>query len=135
MEKVEIQLPKIMVNILKGFATKKEIDFNTLIVKWLDEKICENARDTKSLIEDIKAVFSEASIRQIKSISRLYYDEGYKKALDDYAIWKDGVQVIGCMETPIKEIIAKIDAEENDMDAMAMANLDDSYPNEESVLP
>ncbi len=31
------------------------------------------------------------------------YDLGYRRALDTYGIWKDGVQRIGCFETPIKE--------------------------------
>lgn len=37
--------------------------------------------------------------------------EGYAKALDDYAIWKDGVQRIGCMDRDIKEIMVKYDLE------------------------
>lgn len=34
------------------------------------------------------------------------YKRGYVDALNDYGIWKDGVQRIGCMETPIKDVIA-----------------------------
>ena len=34
--------------------------------------------------------------------------DGYIQAIKDYGIWKDGVQRIGCLETPIKEIIAKL---------------------------
>lgn len=32
---------------------------------------------------------------------------GYIEALHDYGIWKSGVQHIGCLETPVKEIIQK----------------------------
>jgi len=39
------------------------------------------------------------------------YKAGYKQALDHYGIWKDGIQVIGCLETPVKEIIKKVDKE------------------------
>jgi len=59
--------------------------------------------------------------------SRLYYNKGYKQALSEYAIWKDGVQVIGCLETPIKEIFAKIDAGDEHHDVVRTTRLDDSY--------
>jgi len=39
------------------------------------------------------------------------FDEGLKRgftiAIKAYGIWKDGRQVIGCQDTPVKEIIAK----------------------------
>ena len=31
------------------------------------------------------------------------WQAGFDHALDWYGIWKDGVQVIGCMENPISE--------------------------------
>ena len=31
------------------------------------------------------------------------WQAGFKHALNWYGIWKDGVQRIGCQETPIKE--------------------------------
>lgn len=31
------------------------------------------------------------------------YLKGYWEAIWDFAIWKDGVQKIGCLDTPIKE--------------------------------
>ena len=37
------------------------------------------------------------------------HKEGYFKCLDDYAIWKDGVQRIGCGEQDIKDIMANFD--------------------------
>lgn len=36
--------------------------------------------------------------------------DGYIQAIKDFGIWKDGVQRIGCLETPIKEIIARLDS-------------------------
>jgi len=84
-------------------------------------------KDLKDMLEDLKTVFSDASNKQIKSTSRPYYNEGYKQALDDYAIWKDGVQVIGCLETPIKEIFAKIDVGEEHQEIVRTTRLDDSY--------
>jgi hypothetical protein len=40
---------------------------------------------------------------------RQAYNEGYKQALRDWSIWKNGVQHIGCMQRPIKEIIEEVD--------------------------
>jgi hypothetical protein len=34
---------------------------------------------------------------------REYYLAGYWEALSDFGIWSDGVQYIGCLQTPIKE--------------------------------
>lgn len=34
----------------------------------------------------------------------LLYVKGFIAALECYGIWRDGVQVIGCMETPVKEV-------------------------------
>ena len=36
---------------------------------------------------------------------RARYKEGYSDALHDFGIWGNGVQRIGCLETPIKEIL------------------------------
>lgn len=33
------------------------------------------------------------------------YLRGYWAALNDYGIWKDGSQTIGCLETPIREAL------------------------------
>lgn len=35
------------------------------------------------------------------------YLAGYRNALEDFGIWKDGVQRVGCLETPIKEAYEK----------------------------
>ena len=35
------------------------------------------------------------------------YLKGYWNALYDFGIWKDGTQVIGCLEHPIKEVMQK----------------------------
>jgi len=36
---------------------------------------------------------------------------GYIKAVTDYGIWSNGVQYIGCMETPISKVIARVTKE------------------------
>lgn len=34
--------------------------------------------------------------------------EGFKLALESYAIWREGVRRIGCQETPIKDILGAL---------------------------
>lgn len=40
------------------------------------------------------------------AVTRAYLD-GYADALKNYSIWKDSEQVIGCLNKPIKPIIAE----------------------------
>lgn len=35
------------------------------------------------------------------------YVQGYTEAVRDFGIYRDGVQRIGCLETPIKEVLAQ----------------------------
>lgn len=70
---------------------KKEI-FST--VCKLDGLVAES-RTLTWLIEPWKAEVERA------------YRDGYVEALNDFGIWKNGVQHIGCLERPIKEIIAE----------------------------
>ena len=43
------------------------------------------------------------------------FKKGYIQAIKDYGIWKNGTQTIGCMETPVKEVIQKIEKEIEDL--------------------
>jgi hypothetical protein len=43
-----------------------------------------------------------------KSEQGKLWAKGYVQCLRDYGIWNSGVQTIGCLETPIKEIIKDI---------------------------
>ena len=36
------------------------------------------------------------------------FDAGFKYALEQFGIWKDGVRRIGCLETPVGEILRDI---------------------------
>lgn len=42
-------------------------------------------------------------------VARRSYNEGYKQALRDWSLWKDGVQQIGCMQHDIKVIMSEVD--------------------------
>lgn len=35
------------------------------------------------------------------------YREGYEDAVSNYAIWKDGRRVVGCMEEPLSSVLEK----------------------------
>jgi hypothetical protein len=54
----------------------------------------------------LEAVNKEISVRVSAALS-IGYRAGYTEALKDFGIWKNGVQHIGCLETPIKEVLAK----------------------------
>lgn len=36
------------------------------------------------------------------------FESGFKYALEQFGIWKDGVCRIGCLDTPIKEILKEV---------------------------
>lgn len=36
------------------------------------------------------------------------YKQGYIDAISNYAIHKDGEQLVGCMQRPLKEVIAEV---------------------------
>ncbi len=44
----------------------------------------------------------------LKKIKLQMFLRGYETAVRDFGIYKDGVQKIGCLETPIKEIIERL---------------------------
>ena len=44
---------------------------------------------------------------EVNDTRERFYRVGYCDALRDHGIWNNGVQRIGCLETPIKEIMAK----------------------------
>ena len=35
------------------------------------------------------------------------YREGYTDGVSNYAIWKDGEQLVGCMQRPLKQVLAE----------------------------
>jgi len=61
--------------------------------------------------------YSTESIIQVAArLRKGYSDEhkvaaGYIRALEDFGIWKDGVQTIGCLNNSVKEIVAEIKRE------------------------
>lgn len=52
----------------------------------------------------------DMKIQKLSASEREAWRKGFFDCLDMFAIWKDGTQVIGCMETDIKEIQRKVDA-------------------------
>lgn len=41
-------------------------------------------------------------------VRELSWVRGYAQAIRDYGIWSNGTQHIGCLETPIKEVIKNL---------------------------
>lgn len=58
-------------------------------------------------MKDDDDLFGEAMTEKEKRIFEIARKIGYKDCLDDYGIWKDGIQTIGCLQTPIKEAYAR----------------------------
>lgn len=44
---------------------------------------------------------------ELKEAKARAYFEGYSDAAYNYGIWRNGTQVIGCLDTPVKEAIKK----------------------------
>ena len=54
----------------------------------------------------IQKLFSEcpkSKTMAIKDIVASAYREGYRQALQDYAVWKDGTQTVGCGIKTLKQ--------------------------------
>lgn len=51
---------------------------------------------------------AEKYLEQLKEIKLQFFLRGYETAVRDFGIYKDGVQKIGCLETPIKEVIERL---------------------------
>lgn len=69
------------------------------------------------MIENEKEYYLGNTDEQITT-NVVWYLRGYWKALNEYGIWNNGVQRIGCLETPIKEVMIK---------KLKNMNLDESY--------
>ncbi len=50
-----------------------------------------------------------------KQLMQEIYRAGYKAAIQEYAVWKNGEQVVGVMQRPIKIVFAEIDEMEPDL--------------------
>lgn len=37
------------------------------------------------------------------------YREGYKHAVENYAVWKDGEQFVGVLRRPLKKVLEEVD--------------------------
>lgn len=69
---------------------------------WLDLR----AQDSTTRIALDPSVFAHL-LKYAKACPRYAtdrFEEGYWRALDDFGIWRDGVQKIGAMERPIREV-------------------------------
>ena len=66
-------------------------------------------RERDGAVNDIlKKITSHSPNGSLTKAAREGYNEGYKQALRDWSIWKDGSQLIGCMQYSIKDLIEDI---------------------------
>jgi hypothetical protein len=56
------------------------------------------------MIDLTNLTYTQAEVEEIQD---RFFREGYSTAVHDFGIWKDGVQRIGYLETPIKEVLSK----------------------------
>jgi len=73
-----------------------------LFGSWVDVSELEKHKRPKSLdgmsFDNIKQEYFTCK-------ERLSYRKGYIDAVKDYAVWRNGEQLVGCFETPIKEAL------------------------------
>ena len=48
-------------------------------------------------------------VADARARERKAFTDGYKEGVRTYAIWTDGVQLVGAMQRPLKEVIDGID--------------------------
>ncbi len=53
--------------------------------------------------------FSEAEYA-LQKLKEKWYKEGYKDAVTNYAVWRDGEQFIGVLQRPLKTVFEEIDS-------------------------
>jgi hypothetical protein len=46
--------------------------------------------------------------RQLFPIEVTAYKHGYKDAVTNYAVWKDGEQLVGVMQKPLKKVLEEV---------------------------
>jgi hypothetical protein len=53
-------------------------------------------------------MFEEAkkANHELSNLGRIAFLEGKIAGITEYAIWRDGMQTVGCMNTPLKQAIA-----------------------------
>lgn len=50
----------------------------------------------------------EYSPKDFEKEYEMGYRQGYIDAISNYAVWRDGVQYVGILQTPLKEMIEEV---------------------------
>ena len=71
---------------------------------------CESWADgSASQIVDSDLMNSKGLMRPaIRGAIKAGFVMGLEEGIRTYAIWKDGTQVVGCLETPLKEVLKEV---------------------------
>jgi hypothetical protein len=86
------------------FCTAKEVTDQTLLAYLINE--------LGTSREDVKKAFQAkvaGKIRPVFPLEQRRFREGYKDAVCNYAVWKDGEQLVGVMQRPLKQVLEEID--------------------------
>lgn len=51
----------------------------------------------------------EGAENAIRRAAEAYYRSGYKDAVTNYAIWRDGEQFVGVLSRPLPRVLAEVD--------------------------
>ena len=72
------------------------------------------------ICDSCSAISANGGVAHCDSCFKEAIRSGFIYALNQYGIWKNGEQTIGCMETNIKDVIKKFD-ESNTVNLIAQA--------------
>lgn len=54
-----------------------------------------------------KLLDKDLRIIELEAQEKFWLKQGWEAGVRDFAIWKDGEQVVGCRQTPLKEVLKK----------------------------
>lgn len=89
-----------------GLTMNLRVDMSERQCELLLIELLEHHGDAK-ILEWMERANEEDFKKAVAPYASCHYEEGYTEAVKDFGIWKDGVQRIGCLETPIKEVLAR----------------------------
>lgn len=100
-------------NNLNSSIVFSDNDSNPIIVIDLGKKTVTYSKDlddsAKFFLDRVEALMMENNpkYRSASFNTNDPFFNGYAQAVTDFGIWRDGIQTIGCLETPIDEIIVQ----------------------------
>ena len=71
--------------------------------------------ETRALVAELSVLGLQPNCRDeeiyvTRKVLERIYKEGYKDGVKNYAVWKDGEQLVGVGQSPLKNVLEVIDA-------------------------